>query len=96
MLILPSSWPHANCGFLVCVIFTDCIKADKTIQKKLSVMFITHVNHSAYIWELIEVAHLLFWVILPVFPVVEVDTEPTQLWKHKINVSYLMDLMQLI
>lgn len=44
---------------------------------------------SAYIWELIEVAHLLIWVVLPVFPIVKVDTEPTQLWKQSQHFFFL-------
>lgn len=48
---------------------------------------------SAYIWELIEVAHLLIWVVLPVFPIVKVDTEPTQLWKQSQHFFFKLRLL---
>lgn len=36
----------------------------------------------AYVWELIKFFILVVRILRPVFPLVEVDTEPTQLWER--------------
>lgn len=71
------------------IIFTSHIVHHlKKRAVKHSVPFIlvkqlTALNSYTYIWESVIAGQLFIWIILPVFPVIEVNAEPIKLQKKK-------------